>query len=112
MKKIVSGVLLTIVILLLYTYQKPIMTTEEAIVQAYNHLNDPSQGVGIEEIEIELGDIPANSINLKLHSKEGLLNEFFNMRQWVVTVKYQNLRPTVVMDAYTGKLLEISGPLN
>jgi hypothetical protein len=112
MKKIIYVVLLTMVLLFLYNYQKPILTTEEAVVQAYIHLKNPPKGVEIEKIEMELRDIPASNIELKLHSKAGSFNEFFNRRQWEVTVAYRDLKPTIVMDASTGKLLEITGPLN
>lgn len=112
MKRIMYGVLLVLGILFLYHYQKPILTTEEAVVQAYDHLKNPPQGAGIEEIQLELRNIPADNIQLKLHSKEGFFNEWFNKKQWEVTIEYQSVEPTVVIDAYTGKLVEITGPLN
>lgn len=32
--------------------------------------------------------------------------------EWEVTIKYNGIEPTIVMDAYTGSFIDIYGPLN
>lgn len=32
--------------------------------------------------------------------------------EWKVTIKYNGIEPTIVMDAYTGSFIDIYGPLN
>lgn len=114
MKKIVSILLIAIVIFTFYNYQKPMVSTEEAVVQAYGHLKNPSSeaGVSIEAIQVELNAIPSKNIRLELRQQEGFLNELLNQQQWEVPISYENVIPTVVMDAVTGKVLDITGPLN
>lgn len=114
MKKILSFLLIAIVIFVLYEYQKPILSTEEAIVQAYEHLKAPPPEfvMSLPPIQIELEEIPAENINLRLHQQEGFLNGLFNHLQWEVTISYEDVVPTIVLDAVTGEVLDIYGPLN
>lgn len=114
MKKILSVLLIAIIILALYQYQKPLLSTEEAIVQAYEHLKSlpSSLEVTLPPVPIELDEIPAENISLSLRQQEGFLNELFNNQQWEVTISYGDVIPTIIMDAVTGEALGISGPLN
>ena len=47
-----------------------------------------------------------------LNQKNGFWNKLTNKKQWEVTVKYNGIQPTVVIDAYTGKFIDLYGPLN
>lgn len=114
MKKILSALLIAIIIFVLYQYQKPILSSEEAIAQAYKHLkNPPSETeLSLPPIQAGLDGISPENISLSLRQQKGFLNELFNNMQWEVTVIYEDVIPTVVMDAATGEVLDIFGPLN
>ncbi|MFD1031550.1 hypothetical protein [Metaplanococcus flavidus] len=114
MKKILFAVLMAIIIFALYSYQKPMLSTEEAIVQAYEHLRNPPSNLelNLAPIQIELDEIPAENISLSLRQQKGFLNQLFNHQQWEVTISYEDVIPTVVIDAVTGKILDITGPMN
>ncbi|RAZ81332.1 hypothetical protein [Planococcus halotolerans] len=114
MKKVVSAVLIAIVLFAFYNYQKPMLSTEQAIVQAYGYLKNPPSGTGVsvQAIQVELDAVPTENITLALRQQEGFLNELFNDQQWEVTISYEDVIPTVVMDAVTGEVLDIRGPLN
>ncbi|WP_084243653.1 hypothetical protein [Planomicrobium okeanokoites] len=114
MKKAVSALLIAILLLTFYNYQKPMLSIEEAIVQAHGYLKNPSSeiGVSVQAIQVELDAVPTENITLALRQQEGFLNELFNHQQWEVTISYEDVIPTVVMDAVTGEVLDIRGPLN
>ncbi len=114
MRKIVSILLIATVIVALYHHQKPIVSTEEAIVHAYEHLKNHSSEseFDIQPIQVELNAIPVENISLTLRQQEGFLKGLFNQQQWEVTISYEDVIPTVIMDAVTGEVLGVTGPLN
>ncbi|WKA56549.1 hypothetical protein [Planococcus shixiaomingii] len=114
MKKLLYGVLAAKLIFALYSYQRPMLSTEEAVVQAYEYLRNPpvQMYMTIEPIQVELNEVPAENIRAVLNPQEGFLNQLINKQQWEVTINYQHAVPTVVLDATTGEFLELSGPLN
>lgn len=60
---------------------------------------------------MELKDIPPENIQVQLTPQAGYLNRLVNKQQWELTIKYNDIEPTFVIDAYTGKLITIYGPL-
>ncbi|WP_033541519.1 hypothetical protein [Planococcus sp. CAU13] len=114
MKKILSILLIAVVIFVLYQHQKPTLSTEEAVVQAYEHLkNPPSEFLkSLPPIQIELDDIPGENIQLQMRPQGEFPGRLFNHLQWEVTISYEDVVPTIVMDAVTGEILDIVGPLN
>lgn len=114
MKKSLYAFLAIIIIFALYSYQRPILSTEEAVLQAYEHLKiqHSELGVTIEPIQVELNELAEEDISSVLHSQEGFINRLINKQQWQVTFIYQEVVPIVVMDANTGEIMDISGPLN
>jgi hypothetical protein len=99
-------------ILFLYLYQLPIMTTGEAIFKAEEHLKNPPEEWKKSDTYLELKEIPPDNIRAYLNQKRGFWNELTNRKQWEVTIKFNGKEPTVIMDAYTGKFIDLYGPMN
>ncbi|WP_239431556.1 PepSY domain-containing protein [Sporosarcina sp. ACRSL] len=53
--------------------------------------------------------VTPENIIANLIEREG---RFFNRYKWEITVIYNGKEPTVVIDAYSGKFIEIYGPLS
>ena len=103
------GVILTV--LFLYLYQAPVMSTDEAIIKAEGHLkNPPEEWKEISNVDFK--ENPPDEISTSLNQKDGLWNRITNRNQWEVTIKFSGAEPTVIMDAYTGKIIDIYGSLN
>jgi len=86
------------------------MRTWEAVISAEKHLQNPPQEFSKSIPRINLEDIPVENISTVLNQKSGSWNQLTNRMQWEVTIKYSGIQPTVVMDAYTGKFIDIYGP--
>ena len=112
MKRIIVGLLIIMAICFLYFYQIPIMSTSEATIKAVGHLQTPPEELKVSIPYVELRDIPPENINVHLEKKNGFFNKLTNRQQWEITIKYQGIEPTVVMDAYSGKYIDIYGPVN
>lgn len=100
-----------LVLLLACQYQKPVLTTEEAIMQAYEYLLDPPEEYGD-------GLIPNKDLEdmwptfTRLTIRHGFFYEMMNRREWQITFRYEGMEPTVIIDSITGKFIMIDGPLN
>jgi hypothetical protein len=88
------------------------MITGEAIIKAEKHLQNPPEEWGKSISYIELKDIPPENIRATLNQKKGFFNKLFNRRQWEITIKYNDIEPTLVIDAYNGQLINLYGPIN
>ena len=49
---------------------------------------------------------------MNLTPKQGYWNEITNKMKWEVTIKYTDKESTIVLDAHTGKFINLYGPLN
>lgn len=108
---IVFGIVIVLVTLFAYQYQKPVLTTEEAIVQAYEYLLDPPEGYGDDLIpDKDLDEMWP--INTRLTMQDGFYSEMVNRRSWEVTFRYDGKEPMVILDAITGEFIMIYGPMN
>lgn len=112
MKKILLGLVIIIAMLILYQYKSPIMSSEEAIISIEKHLQNPPKASRKSISFIDLKEIPMENIRAVLNQKNGFLNELTNRKQWEVTVKYNGIEPTVVIDAHTGDFINLYGPNN
>ena len=111
MKRALLIILTLLALISAYQYQKPILTTEEAIVKAYEYLLDPPEGYGDDLIpNKDLEDMWP--IHTRLSIKHGFFSEMVNRRSWEVTFRYEGKEPMVIMDAITGEFIMIYGPLN
>lgn len=113
MKRGTTVVLATVIvfaILFAYQYQKPILTTQEAIVQAYKYLLGPPEGFRDDLIpQKDLEDMwPSHT---RLTMRHDFYSKMVNRRSWEVTFQYDGKEPTVIIDAITGEFIRISGPL-
>ena len=88
------------------------MSTNEAIVSAENHLQNPPKEWRNQIVNVDLKEIPIENSSVFLNQKNGFWNELTNRKQWEVTIKYNGNEPTVVIDAYTGEFIDLYGPLN
>lgn len=87
------------------------MTTEEATNYAVLCLNVPPKELGIKADEINFDDITLKQ--LSIDTKNGFFNQYTNKRDLSLTLKTKNgEEPTVKINAYNGKCLEVIGPLN
>ncbi|MFZ7945981.1 hypothetical protein [Neobacillus sp. 19] len=110
MKKEGFLILVLLIIWIAYVYQKPRLTTDEATGYAILCLNVPPKKLGIKAVEIYFNDITLGK--LSIDTKSGFFNQFTNQRELSVTLKTKNgEEPTVRMDAYNGKCLEVTDPL-
>ena len=111
LKKSVFIILVFIIICFAYEYQKPILTTEEATNYAVLCLNVPPKELGIKALDINFDDITLKQ--LSIDTKNGFFNQHTNKRDLSITLKTKNgEEPTVKINAYNGKCLEVTGPLN
>ncbi|AZU62516.1 hypothetical protein [Neobacillus mesonae] len=111
LKKAVFKILAFFIICFAYVYQKPILTTGEATDYAVLCLNVPPKESGIKAVDINFADITLEK--LSIDTKSGFFNQFTNQRELSVTLKTKNgEEPTIRMDAYNGKCLEVTSPLN
>lgn len=88
------------------------MTTSEAAKQALVCLNNPPKKIGVKPFNLNLSDVLTWQISID--SKSGFFNNLTNKRQLSVTLKFKEggKEPTVRMNAYLGKYIDVSGPLN
>lgn len=91
-----------------FLYQKPILTTDEAAMRAEGILKNPPAEWGNANLDAELKVMPEN-ISANLVVSKG---RFFSRYQWEITVRYNDRMPTVIIDAYNGKYIDIYGPLS
>ncbi|WP_409276181.1 hypothetical protein V1499_11365 [Neobacillus sp. SCS-31] len=111
LKKAFYLLLVLLIICFAYAYQKPIMTTLEATNNAVLCLNNPPKELGIKADDITFDDI--TQVMFSIYAKSGFLNRITNQRELSVTLKTSNgKQPTIRMDAYNGKCLGVTGPLN
>ncbi|SDN90684.1 hypothetical protein [Bacillus sp. OK048] len=110
MKKVIIGIILVLIVLFAYEYQKPIMTTVDATIQAIDCVNNPPSQLAIKPINYTLEDL--QTVHTFIDAKSGYLNHVTNQREVSVTLVFKDKEPTVKMDAYSGKCIWVSGPLN
>lgn len=112
MKKVLIGLVVTLIMFFLYFYQSPTISTGEAINNAEKYfLNPPVQwknSISFSGLE----EIPPENISVNLTSKQGYWNEITNKMKWEVTIKHTGQELTIVMDAYNGEFMELYGILN
>ncbi|WP_316569465.1 hypothetical protein [Neobacillus sp. YIM B06451] len=103
-----------IIIIFLYLHQGNSLTTGEAIVRVMELSQDPPKEwrSSIHRHNSDLEEIPLEHIRVELQHREGFWNEFFNGKQWEVTIKFGSSEPTIVLDAATGECIGVYGPLN
>ena len=110
-KKTVFIILIFLIIFFAYEYQKPILTNEEATNYAVLCLNVPPKDLGIKAVKINFDDITLKQ--LSIDTKNGFFYQYTNKRDLSLTLKTKNgEEPTVKINAYNGKCLEVTGPLN
>ena len=88
------------------------MSTDDAIISAEKHLQSPPKEWGKSLSYVDLKEISIENVSASLNQRNGFWNKLTNKKQWEVTVKYNGIEPTVVIDAYTGKFIDLYGPLN
>ena len=112
LKKILIGLVVTLVMFFLYFYQSPTISTGEAINNAEKYLLNPPEEWKNSISFNGLDEIPPENISIYLIQKHGYWNEITNKMQWEVTIKYNGQESTIVMDTYTGKFIKLYGPLS
>lgn len=111
LKKTAFKIVVFLIICFAYVYQKPILTTGEAADSAVLCLNVPPKELGIEAVGVNFDEITLKK--LSIDTKSGFFNQITNQRVLSVTLKNKiGEEPTIRMDAYNGKCLEVTGPLN
>ena len=96
----------------LFQYQAPIISTDEVIINIEKQLKNPSKEWGKSLSFGDLEEITPEVISVNLIPKQGFWNKLTNKMQWEVQLEYNGTSPTFVMDAYTGKFIDIYGLLN
>lgn len=114
MKKLFVGLFMIsiMIMIFLYSYQKPIISFEEAIAGAEKYLQNQEEEKSKSLEKLDWNNTPSENISVSLNQKYGFWNEITNNVNWEVAIKYKGHEPTVIINAYTGKLIEIHGPLN
>ncbi|MFJ7648646.1 hypothetical protein ACIQ1H_13985 [Lysinibacillus sp. NPDC097279] len=112
MKRLLLGLVVITIMIFLYIYKSPIMSSGEAIIKAEEILQNPPKEWRNTISYLDLKEIQMDNINVFLYPKNGLLNELTNRKQWEVRIEYNGIEPTVVIDAHTGSLINIYGPMN
>lgn len=111
MKKVILGIVIIIIIVFAYEYQKPVMTSVAITSNAMKCLNHPPKTLGIKPFNLTLSDI--QSEHTSIEAKSGFLSNLTNQRELSVKMKFKGgVEPTVKMNAYSGKCIGVTGPLN
>ena len=107
-KKEIFSILLILIIGFAFAYQEPILTTEKATGYAALCLYSPLERMGI---DMNWEDFEPEKV--LLDKKSGFFSQLTNQREYRITMKVKNGEElTVRMDAYDGRCLEVTGPLN
>lgn len=96
----------------LFQYQAPIISTDQVMNSMEKQLNDPPKEWGNSISIDDLKEITSGNIRFNLSQKKGLWNELTNKKQWEIQIEYNGISSTFIIDAYTGKNIDIYGPLN
>ncbi len=110
MKKILLGLVVVLAMIFLYLYQLPTLMTIEAIYSAERYLQNPPKELSKSISYLDLKEVPEENVSAVLNQRSGFWNQLTNRMQWEVTIKYNDIQPTVVIDANTGKYIDIYGP--
>lgn len=111
--KIAVVVVAVFIALLLFYYQRPVLTSGEALLLAVEYLQKPQEGYSDSLIlRKDVMDLQHEDYRSSLTFKQGFFSELLNRRQWEVTIKYEGMELTIVLDAITGEFITIYGPLN
>ncbi|MFN7252388.1 MAG: hypothetical protein ACK4M9_16645 [Anaerobacillus sp.] len=111
-KKIIMFMFIGILFITFYEYQKPIMNSGEAMISAVDCINNPPDKMGIFADNIEIETIPNENIYTYLSQQDGFYNKLMNKQKWEINLKYGDKAPTVVINAYSGKCINVYGPVN
>ncbi|WP_025783467.1 hypothetical protein [Sporosarcina sp. D27] len=112
MKRILLAICVIALFGIAYTYQSPILETNQAIDQAKKHVVTPPEEWQASFPKVEEQVIPWKVIRVELVKRQGFWNELMNKQKWEVTMEYERMQATIVLNAYTGEFMEIYGPLN
>lgn len=111
-KFVIFGAIAYCIFLFVYHYQAPLLTSSEAFILAVDYLQNPPEEYGDPFHSFQIEDLQYEQYRTQLLPKRGFVAEMLNHREWAVTIYYEEMEPIVVMDAVTGELLRIDGPLN
>lgn len=92
-------------------YETNILTTDEAIKYAEEYLQSPPPEWENSLTFVGFDENFGGDIELALIESNGNLNKIRNKKEWEITVIDNDMEVTVVMDAHSGDLLDIYGPL-
>ncbi|WP_432355826.1 hypothetical protein [Sporosarcina sp. A2] len=112
MKKLILVICMIVLLGIAYAYQTPILDTNVAIEQAKKHLVTPPKEWQASFPKEEDGIVAWEVNKSVLTKRQGFWNGFTNKRNWEVTLVLEGSQVTLVMNATTGKLLDIYGSLN
>lgn len=113
-KQVILAIMLIFTIFYSSTYHRPILASWEAQEKAYEHLKYRAEewGLGTYWRDIDIQEFVGHDLDTILQSDGGILTRLTNGRHWYVTIIDSGRHITVVLDAYTGKLIDFFGPLN
>lgn len=86
------------------------LDTKDAVLKAEMYLNNPPEHTYLTPINVM--ELEGEQIHTQLHNQTGMFNQLFNRMQWEVTFQFVYQGPTVIIDAYNGKLIQIIGAMN
>lgn len=112
MKRILLAICIIALFGIAYTYQSPILETNQAIYLAKKHLVTPPKEWQASFPKVKGQVVPWKVKRVELVKRRGFWCELMNMRKWEITMEYEGQEATVVLNAYTGEFIEIYGPLN
>lgn len=112
LKKLLIGLSIFLIMIFLYSYQKPIISSEKAIASAKLYLQNQEEAMSKSLEKFDWTNTPSENISVSLNQKYDFWSKLTNKVDWEVRINYQGQEPTVIINAYTGKLIEIYGPLN
>lgn len=92
-------------------YESNILTSDEAIKYAEKYLQSPLPEWENSLTFVGFDENFVGDIELALIESNGGLNKIRNKKEWEITVIDNAMEITVVMDAHSGELLDIYGPL-
>ncbi|MEK4231391.1 hypothetical protein [Solibacillus sp. FSL H8-0538] len=112
MKKILIILVAALMICFLYFYKSPVISTDVALNNAEKYLLNPPEEWANSISFNSLEELTDENISVYLEQQYGLWNEITNRMQWEVTIKSSEIESTIVMDAHTGKFIDLIGGFN
>ena len=112
MKKILIALITALILCFLAFYNSPVISTDVAIHNAEQYLLNPPEEWANAISFTSFEELTDENIHVYLAQKQGLWHDITNGMQWEVTIQSSEINATMIMDAHSGKVIDLIGGFN